>query len=223
MLGRLGWSESDDHLVKSLKANKKTVLIFPHTSYWDMIIAMAFINESESFKGLKNKVRIIVRDEVHNHPIVGSTIRSFGSIPAGDPLKGGSGTLKTIFEELDKLDEFILLISPKGTRFKGEWKRGWYNIASRYDAGVITAGADFSIQKVKMIGDVYKINGRSIEEMEVILKHNVSKIISLNPKSEINGEKYNKIETNVINPEVTQSYLIIGLILFILITVSLSR
>ncbi len=214
MLESLGWTEPNDNLINAFKSNKKLVVLYPHTSKWDLILALSYFIESPSMKQFKHKLKIIVKDETHYNPMYNPILTKFGSIPA-EP-----GNIDSIYNELDNLDEFLLLISPKGKYQKGEWKSGWYRIAKRYDASVVVAGTDYVDKTLKMIDEPIKIKNRSIKDMENMLKDNMGKVVALYPEEE--PLLSNKIpDTSLFETNVKDSYLVIGLVLFIILTINI--
>lgn len=184
-LNVLGWHDVDKKLVDRLKENPKLVILFPHTSGWDAYITLLYTIFDSGIREVKDNFRLLVWDKAYNHPIQKPFFKYMNAIPVTRFEEKNGGTLKNIFNELDKLDSFILIMSPKGSCHVRPWRSGWYNIANRYDAGVTVLGMDYEKHKMEIAGDLVHIDGRSKEEMEDILKPLFSEIVPLHPEREV--------------------------------------
>lgn len=212
----LGWYPVDKNVVDALINHDKLVLMFPHTSAFDTILALLYTIYDEQVKPHREKFRFIVWDESYNSPIHHPIYKKLNAIPVPKSDIKGGGTSKFIYQELDKLDKFVLLISPKGSCSKRDWRSGWYHIAKRYDASLVVLGPDFESHKMVLSGEPTKINDRSYEEMEALMKPLFKEIVPLHPKNEIVEIKPHG-KTTVFNPGNKYALLIIILLILVVI------
>lgn len=183
----MGWKKAEEQFISLLNQpeNDKTVLLFPHTSTWDTVMALFYILWDKNVHDFRNRFRFIVWDESYYRPVYNTVYKYLGGIPVPHFSKKGNGSMDRIYEELDQMEKFVLLISPKGSCGKVEWRSGWYHIAKRYDASVLVAGPDFEQHTMVVSGEAEKIQGRSYTEMESAIKPKFSQIVPLEPEKEV--------------------------------------
>lgn len=74
----------------------------------------------------------------------GRLLRKIGGIPATKVDDKNGGSVKRIAKELEKKPEgSVLLISPKGSIVKREWRTGYYYLAKELGVPLMTVGLDF--------------------------------------------------------------------------------
>jgi 1-acyl-sn-glycerol-3-phosphate acyltransferase len=210
----MGWKDAEPKLINIMGNNKKLVVLFPHTSKWDLILTLAYFKECDSIKQFKNKIKIIANKSLTQIPFLEPILTDCNAIFVG------KGSLNSIFEELDKMNEFILLISPKGSLNKKRWERGWYEIANRYDANVVAAGPDFLHRTMKSSGSAHKLRGRSIEEMEKFMKKRMNKLVPYHPEEEFCNYKGDVSNIELVDPSIKDSYIVIGFAVLLMILIS---
>ena len=100
---------------------KAVVVSAPHTSNWDYIFAMLV------FWSFGRKVRFLAKKELFWGPL-GWLMRKTGGIPVN--RKSPGGVVGDVVREIQKSDDFILMVPVEGTRKRVErWKTGFYRIA----------------------------------------------------------------------------------------------
>ena len=105
---------------------KCIICVAPHTSNWDFIIAKLF------YWAIGRKSGFVMKKQWFFWPL-GTIFRKMGGIPITQN-KNMSMTEK-ITETARKSEEFVLAITPEGTRSRVEkWHRGFYYIAK--NAGI---------------------------------------------------------------------------------------
>jgi 1-acyl-sn-glycerol-3-phosphate acyltransferase len=118
----------------------------PHTSNWDFVLflALAF--------ALRANPHYMGKSELFRWPI-GGFFRWCGGIPV-DRSKS-TGLVEQTVEAINKSNQFILVITPEGTRSRvRSWKTGFYHIAKQ--AGIpITLGFIDSSRKAIGIGPTF--------------------------------------------------------------------
>lgn len=124
---------------------KYVIVGAPHTSYWDAIIALATIF------GLGIDVHWMAKREAFDHPL-GGLLVWLGGIPVD--RSASHGVVDQTIEAFNCRDQFILVITPEGTRKKvARWKTGFYRIAHGADVPLVLGYADYQ-RKVVGIGSV---------------------------------------------------------------------
>jgi 1-acyl-sn-glycerol-3-phosphate acyltransferase len=142
---------------------KKTVIIVaPHTSTWDFIVAMAV------YRKLEFQINYLAKSELFKSRIMGPIMRKTGAIAVDRSRKGDLvADMKIRFEESDEL---YLALAPEGTRkFTEKWKTGFYQIAIAANVPVVFAYIDFKNKKAGF-GPAYPLTGDMDKDFDVIRK-----------------------------------------------------
>ena len=93
-----------------------------HTSNWDGVWA------AMGLMAANIRTAIIIKDEWVRKPVLGPLITSLGGV--GVDRGSGHGTVRQIVNEYNKRPQFVIGITPEGTRGPAEyWKSGFYLIA----------------------------------------------------------------------------------------------
>lgn len=126
ILRMFGWQVSF-----SLPQRDKYVLVgAPHTSNWDFPLGLLAMWAS----GLR--VHWVGKHTLFKGPL-GPIMRALGGIPVD--RRGSIGFTKKVIETFGSRDQFVLAISPEGTRsLTKQWKGGFYRIA-------LTAGVPIAL------------------------------------------------------------------------------
>ncbi len=117
LLKLIGWRVSF-----SLPPRDKYVLVgAPHTSNWDFPLGLLAMWAS----GLR--VNWVGKHTLFKGPL-GPLMRALGGIPVD--RRGSVGFTRKVIETFASRDQFVLAISPEGTRsLTKQWKGGFYQIA----------------------------------------------------------------------------------------------
>ncbi|MBN2758711.1 MAG: 1-acyl-sn-glycerol-3-phosphate acyltransferase [Bacteroidales bacterium] len=123
-------------------AKKLVLAIAPHTSNLDV-----FLGKLASWIA-GTKTQIIVKKEAFTF-FQGPFIRMWGGVPLD---RSDTGTVvEDIIKLFNEKDEFILAITPEGTRKKNpEWKTGFYRIAVGAKVPIYFAYIDFATKTMGM-------------------------------------------------------------------------
>lgn len=126
----MGWK-----IVGKLPDLKKYILIGgPHTSNWDFILAICFVWI------LQLKITILGKKELFVFPI-GKFFRVLGVIPV--ERKKAQNQVSAVAEMFSNRNEFIIGLSPEGTRKKVDKLRsGFYNIALQANVPIVVGIID---------------------------------------------------------------------------------
>ena len=204
----LGWKYITEKQFSQFHEYKRSVIIFSHTTYADfylfLLYFLAFPNE---FKNVK----VLVKPQPFEY--AGFILRRFGCIPSSIFGQKNSGFTKCIIQELDKYEEFIFLISPKGTIVKSEWKSGYYNIAVSLKCHLLVTGLDYEKKKI-VISDSIKYDENK-DDIEIFLKEQLSRIVPLYPEDEIVEIRKHKSRLRSIISTERLIFLIVSLLLIL--------
>ena len=139
----IGW-----RVIGYLPKNEKYIIaVVPHSSYFDLIIAVLI----RTYSGLK--IKFIGKKELFN-PITSYLFKFLGGIPV-DRTKN-SNIVDEVVElfELGKIK--ILAIAPEGTRKRVEkWKTGFYYIALKAKLPILMVSFDYIRKEVKINNKFY--------------------------------------------------------------------
>ena len=129
------------------KNEKYIIAVVPHSSYFDLIIAVLI----RTYSGLK--IKFIGKKELFN-PITSYLFKFLGGIPVDRTKK--SNIVDEVVElfELGKIK--ILAIAPEGTRKRVEkWKTGFYYIALKAKLPILMVSFDYIRKEVKINNKFY--------------------------------------------------------------------
>lgn len=136
---------------------KFVVVAAPHTSNWDLPIALAYAWS----RGLR--LRVLVKHTVFWGPF-DRFFRALGGIPVDRRAPGG--LVASLVEEIRRTERITLLVSPTGTRARTDhWKSGFYHIARAADLPVVCCACDFSTRKVGILA-TFRLTGDVRADMD---------------------------------------------------------
>ncbi len=137
MLATRGW-----RIEGNLPAVSKMVLIVaPHTSAWDLAIALA------TEMALRLEVSFLVKHTLFSWPL-GVVLRAFGGIPVD--RRARHDIVEQMTRCFDDNEAMILAISPEGTRRQvDQWKTGFYHIARNAGVPIVPTAIDFAQKTVR--------------------------------------------------------------------------
>tara|TARA_B100000963_G_C22531754_1_gene627920 strand:- start:637 stop:1182 length:546 start_codon:yes stop_codon:yes gene_type:complete len=130
-------------IVGEFPTNKKLVLlVFPHTSNWDFIIAIGIRTL------LGEQINFVIKKEYYNF----LTTNFFNSL-GGRPIdrSGKMNSVEKISEMLKNNEVFRIAIAPEGTRkLVDNWKTGFYHIALKANCKILPVAFDWKKREVKI-------------------------------------------------------------------------
>lgn len=100
---------------------KVLVILYPHTSNWDFILAMLAIG------ALGLPASWAAKDTLFTGPL-GGLFRALGGVPVN--RRERTGFVGQMAEEFRRRERFTLALAPEGTRSRRDhWKSGFYRLA----------------------------------------------------------------------------------------------
>lgn len=130
---------------------KQYVLIAaPHTSWLDVPLGLLIRSIT------KTNIHFVGKKSLFKKP-QGIFFRMLGGFPIDRTTS--NNTVSLLVEKFKENEEFILGISPEGTRKKVEfWKTGFYYIAKGADVPVVSVVLDYQNKVIKIIPPFYLSN-----------------------------------------------------------------
>ncbi|MDH0337710.1 lysophospholipid acyltransferase family protein [Metapseudomonas otitidis] len=158
--------------------DKFVVIGAHHTSNWDFVlfIAAKFI--------LRLNARWFGKHSIFRWPF-GALMRYWGGIPIRRHLK--LNTVEQAIEVFAEHRQFILVLSPEGTRRKVErWKSGFYHIACGAGVPIVPAALDFQHRRI-VIGAPFQPTGNEEADLRQLLAF-YRPYVPKNPDYAFNGD-----------------------------------
>lgn len=120
---------------------KLIVIVGPHTSNWDFVIA-AFVSIAVDVKA-----SFLGKHTLFNIPLIKYVMNWLGGIPVERSTR--HGFVKQLVEVFKEKKSLLLALSPEGTRKKVEkWKTGFYHIAKEAEVPIIPMVIDYGKKAV---------------------------------------------------------------------------
>jgi 1-acyl-sn-glycerol-3-phosphate acyltransferase len=192
----MGWEELKEKEIYDMSVKKKMVCVFSHTSYSDFYIMLLYMLAN---KQKLSHLRFIVKPQPFEY--AKTLLEYFQCIPASKIQEKNKGGVQRIVDACKKEEAISVLICPKGTIEKAEWRSGYYHIAKELDASLTTLGLDYYKKKVVTFSSVHHTEG--IEYVEKFLKKRIAKIIPRFMDQEVVDIKYKVPQSSIhiINPK----------------------
>ncbi len=156
MLWIMGWKVSykiDKNITKGI------LLVAPHTSNWDFIIGRLCLN------ALDIRSRYLIKKELFFFPL-GFLLRLWGGVPVNRKKPGN--IKKNLTAQFEKYDEFMLVITPEGTRKpNSNWKKGFYRIAIKAKVPIILTYLDYKKKKAE-VNSIIHPSGNFVSDIKMI-------------------------------------------------------
>ncbi len=148
----IGW-----HYEGAPPADKKYIVIsVPHTSMMDFILGWLH------FRSVGIKTIIFIKKELFFFPL-GILLKALGAKPVNRG-RGALGLIEQVIYHFEKNDEFIVCITPEGTRnLVKKWKRGFYFIAEKANVPVYLGKLDYK-RKIATVGQTKFMPSGDVEK-----------------------------------------------------------
>ena len=151
----IGWN-----VLGSLPLDEKYIIaVVPHSSYFDLIIAVLI----RTYTGIK--IKFIGKKELFN-PITSFFFKFLGGIPV-DRTKNSNIVDEVVnLFELDKIK--VLAIAPEGTRKRvKKWKTGFYYIALKASLPILMVSFDYIKKEVTINKKFYPTGDINMDFIEL--------------------------------------------------------
>ncbi len=129
---------------------KLIIIVAPHTSNWDFVVAMA------AALALDLRVHWLGKHTIFRWPF-GAILRRLGGTPVIRTAR--QGAVAQVVEAIRAHDQFVLGLSPEGTRKKvARWRTGFYNTARAANVPILAVALDFERKEI-VIGPLFEATG----------------------------------------------------------------
>ena len=140
---------------------KMVIIVGPHTSWKDVLVGFAARDQLKI-----GHAKFLGKKELFDGPF-GWLFRKLGGTPVDRSSK--KGVVEQVVELFNKHDEFILALSPEGTRKKVDKLRtGFYYIAKQAKVPIQMIGFDFSKREI-VIRDSFYTSENETEDFKCII------------------------------------------------------
>lgn len=135
-----GWKPLDVQSMAILRRlnSERCIAVYPHTSIWDGFFFALYRLAYPTFLG---HFYILVAKKFFWGPC-GWLLRRFHCVPIDNVSQHGN-QLENIAEEFKLKDQYVLLISPKGTTAKRKFRKGFLVLAQLLDVPIYVFGLDY--------------------------------------------------------------------------------
>jgi len=158
LLRKKGWTRDSDMMPEK----RAIVLGVPHTSFKDFIISYLFA------ASCGKKAHVMIKKEFFFFP-VGWFLRRVGCIPVD--RSNPTAMIRSLIEEMNKVEEFHLAIAPEGTRKAVKrWKAGFHLIAKETGVPVYAGYFDWGTRHVG-IGERFEITDDPKADLKRLQEH----------------------------------------------------
>lgn len=158
ILRLFGWTVLD----LPARPRRAVVVVYPHTSNWDFVIGVL------ARSALRLDVRWIGKDALFRGAM-GPPMRWLGGIPVN--RKQPAGFAERMAAEFARHDDFLLAITPEGTRSRTPgWKSGFYRIARAAGVPVVVATIDYAKKRIGLLATM-ELTGDEDADMARIAAH----------------------------------------------------
>ena len=154
------WKVSGWKLVKETEpqSGPRILIGAPHTSNFDFILMLCIAWEA------RLKVRWLGKKELFRG-VAGPIMRGLGGIAVD--RKNATGVVDEVIRRAREDDDFLLVVTPEGTRSGKGWRSGFYRIAWGASMPVTLGFADGST-KSSGLGPTIRLSGDVEHDMEIV-------------------------------------------------------
>lgn len=154
----IGWKVRDPFPINTPKA---VIIVAPHTCVDDLFIGLA----AKSILRLKT-LRFFGKEELFKG-LTGFLLRSFGGMPVDRFSK--KNMVDQAVDQINDHSEFLLALSPEGTRKKVERLRtGFYYIAQKANVPIVMVAFDFEHKEIRLEKPFYTTNDEAADFQKII-------------------------------------------------------
>lgn len=173
----LGWKIAGEKPAYHIK--KYIIIVAPHTSNWDFLVGVGARAKLDFYP------RYVAKKELFIGPL-SWLFKRLGGYPVDRSSK--KNLVDQMVDLFNKEDEFILTITPEGTRkHNPKWKTGFFFIAQKADVPIVPVAFDYANKQV-VIGNLLKAEG-DIDLFVKNIKNWYSQFTGKHPEQGISKEE----------------------------------
>lgn len=134
-----GWKSLSPKVKRRLKSIPRGIVIFPHTTSWDMITLWTYLSST----GLSKDIVHVMVQEPTKRRFYADIIFSGHINPIYVPTTKNKGTIDLVVEKLSTKKKFLLFLSPEGSTSYSQWKSGYFVLSQKLKVPIVIFGFDF--------------------------------------------------------------------------------
>lgn len=198
-----GWNHLNSDFLNRINNLDKSIILFPHTSKWDIFNVLTYLIDYPSLHG---RCWIVIRKSRINrwansviffkyfHMIEAPTLEELKHRGTQDPETPHevSGLIDKIANKLKHQSNYLLFLSPEGDTDPKPWKSGYYTLAKKLQIPITVIGFDYikhsMVNTICIKPDWESFNNSSIGSVKIEYDQNdqqVIKVETINLKDEI--------------------------------------
>ncbi len=171
-----GWQPLDLDTQEIFRKYKRVIMVYPHNSYADFVYYLMYMN---AYPELGRKCKILINPFWMDK--YGWALQYVGGVTATRREDTSGGAVKRVKYELQRMSEFILPVSPKGSMNAHRWRTGYYHLAKELDCHIVCAGFDYHHKKF-IINEPFKIGNMTVQQVEDKCKDQLRNITPIHPE-----------------------------------------
>ena len=122
---------------------KAIIVVGPHTSNWDFFYGY-LTRSSQKFPSY-----FLIKDDWTKIPVVGAIIKAMGGVGVDRSKDKKISISQQIIHKFNTLDEFVITITPEGTRKRNDnWRTGFWHIAKEANVPLVPASFDYPTKQI---------------------------------------------------------------------------
>jgi 1-acyl-sn-glycerol-3-phosphate acyltransferase len=160
---------------------KKYIVVgAPHTSNWDFVYGLC------AWQLYGMQPRYLIKKEFYVFPL-NFLFKATGGVPV-DRSKHNSLT-DSIVDMFEQRDQFVLIVTPEGTRKKVErWRTGFYYLSLKTGLPIVLGSMDYKLKRTNLSAPFYPTG--DIEKDFVFIREFFRNVTPCNPEGfDINNVK----------------------------------
>lgn len=171
LLNISGWSPLSEESLVKLQEHKKLILIFPHTTSWDAFLYSLFYLK---YDVIRKRAYTLINPKFGECDI----LKKFGFITATSVNEKNGGMVSKIIDTVKNREEYMILLSPKGSVQNKPWRSGYYYLAKELGCEILVGGFDYEKRKF-VFKEPFKIENETLEEINQKCQNMMSDITPL--------------------------------------------
>lgn len=200
-----------------LNKPKMSIIIYPHTTYWDFILLMLYVLANPSSWG---RMTAVVKPQLMDHWTTKLWIGWFP--PAIDIISStrledkNQGTVQSWYDYCIKHEDRHILISPEGSLKKSPWRSGYYHLSKMLKCPVRVIGLDYEQRELVWNEVNYDCQDEEYDIMQDTLQEVMSSIVPLYPEqSYVAVRTHDKVSLTNWTKTMEDAWAALGLVILI--------
>lgn len=174
-----GWSDLDKEEMAFYQSIDRKIVIFTHSTTFDYPITLLI---QLCYSEINNDIFILMKPQMFEY--LGSLWSKLGCIPSTRVEERNGQAVERICKVLNGREKFSLLLSPKGTVKKRNWRTGYYYLAQELNVPIIVVGLDYNKHKPVINKKIITVASKEIHVVQKEIIDLFQSINCLHPENE---------------------------------------